>query len=139
MGTLNNVVLGTLHLYHKNIPRQDVIEILETNFEENEMLGALKVLHEAVGLESPQGRQTSPNRTAVQAYAIDLFDCLSKLVSENKLPEIVVSSKELSRVPMNKKRMDNTDVATVNCRLEILETMMKTVAIVIGTIPKVVV
>ena len=39
---------------------------------------------------------------------------MAKLVSENKLPVIVVSSDELSRVPMNKKKMDNTDVATVN-------------------------
>ena len=127
MGTLNNVVLGTLHMYHNKLPKSDVLEILETNFEESEAFGALKALHEAAGLEAPQGRQTSPNRTAVQAYAMDLFDCLSKLVSDNKLPVIVVSSNELARVPLNKKRMDNTEVATVNCKLEALETMIKNV------------
>ena len=89
MGTLNNVVLGTLHMYHNKLPKTDVLEILETNFEESEVFGAQKALHEAAGLEAPQGRQTSPNRTAVQAYAMDLFDCLAKLVSDNKLPVIV--------------------------------------------------
>ena len=65
MGTLNNVVLGTLHMYHDKIPRPDVLEIMETNFDENEILDALKALNQAVELEAPQGRQTSPNRTAV--------------------------------------------------------------------------
>ena len=127
MGTLNNVVLGTLHMYYNKIPKPDVLEIMETNFEENEIFGACKVLNEAAGLEPPHGRQTSPNRTAVQAYALDLFDCMDKLVSENKLPMSVVSSDELGRVPLNKKKMDNTEVVTVNCRLEALETMIKTV------------
>ena len=136
-------------MYHNKIPKPDVIDILETNFEEGEMLDALKMLHDSVGLEPPQGRQTSVNRTAVQAYAVDIFECLAKLVSENKLPTIVVASSELSRVPMNKKRMDNTDVATVNCRLETLEAMMKNVVNAVnkindkpsfnGTVPKVVV
>ena len=58
---------------------------------------------------------------------MDLFDCLSKLVIDNKLPVIVVSSDELARVPLNKKRTDNSEVATGNCRLETLESMIKTV------------
>ena len=99
---LSSVVLGTVHMYHNKMPRPDVIEILEINFDENEIQGALKVLHEAAGLDPPQGRQTSPNRTAVQAYALDLYDSMSKLISENKLPVIVVSSDQLARVPVNR-------------------------------------
>ena len=49
MGTLNNVVLGTLHMYHDKIPRPDVLEIMETNFDENEILDTLKALNQAVG------------------------------------------------------------------------------------------
>ena len=151
MGTLNNVVLGTLYMYHNKIPKPDVLEVLETNFEEGEIHEALIALHLAAELEPPQGRQTSPNRTAVKAYVLDLFDCLSKLVSEAKLPVIVVSSNDLSRVPMNKKKMDNTEVATVNCKLEAPENMIKNVANTVnkltempsfvntGAIPKVVV
>ena len=153
MGPLNNVVLGTLHMYHNKIPRLDVIEILETGFEESEMFGALKALQASAGLDAPQGRQTSPNKTAAQAYAVDLLECMTRLVSEGKLPEIVVSSNDLSKVPLNKKRLDNADVTTVNCRLEALEEMMKNVVntmnkmsekpsftgIHSGTVPKVVV
>ena len=98
------------------------------------MLSALKALNEVAGLDTPPGRQTFSNRTAVQAYALDMFDCVSKLVSEAKLPEIVVSSNELSRVPLNKKRMDNTEVATVNCKLEALEAMIKNVANNVNTV-----
>ena len=68
------------------------------------------------------------NRTAAQAYALDLHDAIAKLISENKLPVIVVSSDQLSRVPISKKKMDNSEVVTVNCRLEGLEKMMQSVA-----------
>ena len=147
MVTINNVVLGTVHMYYNKIPKPDILEIMETSFEENEIFDALKELHQAVVWDAPQGRQTSPNRTAIHAYAMDLYDSLSKLVSEGKLPVIVVSSDQLARVPLNKKKMDNSEVATVNCRLEALETMIKTVVTTVnklgdkpsftGTIPKV--
>ena len=125
--TINSVVLGTVHMYHGKLPNPDVLEIVETNFDEGEIFGALEVLHGALGMEPPHGRQTSPNRTAVTAYANDVFDIVSKLVSENKLPMIVVSSEDLARLPLSKKKMDNAEVTTVNCRLEALETMIKDV------------
>ena len=107
MGILSNVVLGSVHMYHNKIPKPDVIE---NNFDEHELLNALKELYTAVDWEAPTCRQTSPNRTPVHAYAMDLFESVSKLVSEGKLPLIVVASDQLSRVPMNKKKMDNTEV-----------------------------
>ena len=42
------------------------------------------------------------------------------------MPVIVVSSDQLSMVPTSKKKMDNSEVVTVNCRLEVLDTMMRT-------------
>ena len=125
--TINSLVVGTVHMYYGKMPRQDVLEIIETNFEEGEIFKALEVLHRAVGLNAPQGRQTSPNRTAVAAYAMDMLDIVTKLVSEDKMPLVVVSSVDLSKVPLSKKKMDNTEVTTVNCRLEALEEMMKDV------------
>ena len=125
--TINSLVVGTVHMYYGKMPRQDVLEIIETNFEEGEIFKALEVLHRAVGLNAPQGRQTSPNRTAVAAYAMDILDIVTKLVSEDKMPLVVVSSADLSKVPLSKKKMDNTEVTTVNCRLEALEEMMKDV------------
>ena len=107
---------------------QSLLEIIEMNFDESEILGALTSLNQAAGLDVPQGRQTSVNRTAAQAYSLNLYDTLAKLVSEQKLPVIVVSSDQLSRVPTNRKKMDNSEVVTVNCRLEALEDMMKTVS-----------
>ena len=126
--TINSVVLGTVHMYHNKMPKAKLLELIEVNFEESEILGALTCLNQAVGDDPPQGRQTSVNRTAAQAYAMDLHDTMAKLISENKMPVIVVSSDQLSRVPTSKKKMDNSEVVTVNCRLEALETMMKTVA-----------
>ena len=126
--TINSVVLGTVHMHHGKLPKPDVIELIETNFEESEIFEALEVLHGALSMEPPHGRQTSANRTAVAAYAIDMVDTISRLVNEKKLPLIVVSSDDLGRVPVSKKRMDNAEVTTVNCRLELLEGMMKDVA-----------
>ena len=56
---------------------------------------------------------------------MDVHDIVSKLINENKLPKIVVSSEDLSRLPLSKKKMDNSEVATVNCRLEALGSMIK--------------
>ena len=126
--TINSVVLGSVNMHYDKLNKSEVLELIEVNFEEDEIAGALSCLNQAVGYEPPQGRQTSVNRTAVQAYAVDLFDTVAKLVSDNKMPDIVVSSDQLSRVPTSRKRMDNAEVMTVNCRLEALETMMKTVA-----------
>ena len=125
--TINSVVLATVHMYHGKLHKPDVLDIVETNFDEGEIFGALEVLHGAQGLEAPHGRQTSSNRTAVTAYATDMFDTVAKLVSENTLPMIVVSSEDLARLPLSKKKMDNAEVITVNCRLEALETMIKDV------------
>ena len=125
--TINSLVVGTVHMHYGKLPRQDVLEIIETNFEEGEIFKALEVLHKAVGLNAPQGRQTSLNRTAIAAYAMDMLDIVTKLVSEDKMPLVVVSSDDLSKVPLSKKKMDNTEVTTVNCRLEALEEMMRDV------------
>jgi uncharacterized LabA/DUF88 family protein len=132
--TINSVVLGTVYMYHEKLPKPDVIEIIETNFEEGEIFSALTVLHGALGMDPPHGRQTSSNRTAVTAYANDAFDTISKLVSESKLPRIVVSSEDLARLPLSKKKMDNAEVATVNCRLEALESMIKDVVSKVNTL-----
>ena len=126
--TINSAVLGTVHMYHEKLPRSDVLELIETNFDEGEIFAALGVLHDALGMDAPHGRQTSTNRTAVAAYAIDLYDTVSKLVNDGKLPLIVVSSDDLARLPLSKKTMDNAEVTTVNCRLETLENMMKDMA-----------
>ena len=125
--TINSLVLGTVHMYYEKLPKPDVIEVIETNFEEGEIHGAMVVLHDALGLEAPHGRQSSTNRTAVTAYAMDVYDTVAKLVDEGKLPKIVVSSDDLSRLPISKKKMDNAEVITVNCRLEVLESMIKEV------------
>ena len=125
--TINSLVLGTVHMYYEKLPKPDVIEVIETNFEEGEIHGAMIVLHDALGLEAPHGRQTSMNRTAVSAYAMDVYDIVAKLVDEGKLPKIVVSSEDLPRLPISKKKMDNSEVVTVNCRLEALESMIKEV------------
>ena len=126
--TINSLVLGTLHMYHNKLSKPEVLEMIDVNFDETELMTALTCLNQVVGLDAPQGRQTSVNRTAAQAYALDLHVAIAKLISENKLPVIVVSFDQLSRVPISKKKMDNTEVVTVNCRLEAIEKMMKSVA-----------
>ena len=131
-GDINNVVLGTVHMYLDKGTMGDVVEIIESNFDENELREAVVKLHEAIGEASPGSRQTSSTRTAVHAYACDIHEKVSALVAQNKLPVIVVSSDQLARIPMSKKKMDNSDV---NSRLETLETMMKSV---VGNLEKLV-
>jgi hypothetical protein len=132
--TINSVVLGTVHMYYEKLTKPEVMEMIESNFDENEIFEAMSVLHNALGMEPPHGRQTSTNRTAVTAYAMDVHDIVSKLINENKLPKIVVSSEDLPRLPLSKKKMDNSEVATVNCRLEALESMIKDVVFKVNKI-----
>ena len=127
------MVLGTVHMYLNKGTMAEVVEIIETNFEENELREAVVKLHESLEETVPGGRQTSSTRTAVHAYACDIHEKVSALVAQKKLTIIVFSSShQLARIPASKKKMENSDVITVNSRLEALEKMMYDVVVSLG-------
>ena len=58
--TINSVVLGTVHMYYDKLTKPEVMEIIESNFDENEIFEAMSVLHNALGMEPPHGVRHQP-------------------------------------------------------------------------------
>ena len=50
---IKNVVLGTVYMHLDTGTMSDVVEIIETNFEENELRKAIVMLFEALGETPP--------------------------------------------------------------------------------------
>ena len=47
--TINSVVLGTVHMNHNKMTKPEILELIEVNFDEAELFGALTCLNQAVG------------------------------------------------------------------------------------------
>ena len=43
--TINSVVLGTVHMNYNKMTKPEILELIEVNFEEAEILGALTCLN----------------------------------------------------------------------------------------------
>ena len=110
-------------MWHLRGTRNKVVDLIVRNFSASELLEARKELCKAVSADDPITRRDSGQRSAAEAYAIDLLDQLGDLDSQGKLPVIVVPSTKLAKVPIS-TLLTSDDVA-VSARLENLEKSIK--------------
>ena len=116
-------VLGTIHMWHLRGNRNKVVDLIVRHFSSCQLLEARKELCKAVKADDPVTRRDSVQRSAAEAYTLDLLDQLEELDSQGKLPFIVVPSNVLAKVPFS-TLLSSDDVA-VSARLESLEKCMK--------------
>ena len=79
-GVIVSIVLGTVHMWHLRGTRNKVVDLIVRNFSASELLEARKELCKAVSADDPVTRRDSGQRSAAEAYAIDLLDQLGDLV-----------------------------------------------------------
>ena len=84
---------------------------------------ALKVLCSKLGEKDPVKHRDTKNHAAVKLWSREIYDIMIKADNENKLPEIVVSSKSLQKIPIANLSGAN-QVVPLSTRMDMMEKKM---------------
>jgi hypothetical protein len=121
---VKELVLGCVQSWLNRFGREDIIKMVSDNFIDTEIFNGLKCLYECLQLEPPKKRFNTKKQTAVKVWAAELYDTMIKDDYVEKLPEFVVSSQELQRVPLALLSGAN-DVVPVCTRMNMMEKKME--------------
>ena len=132
-GMVKDLVLGCVQSWLNRFGREDIVKMVSDNFIDREIFEGLKNLCQCLELDPPKNRFNTKKQSAVKVWAGEMYDTLVKEDNVGKLPEFVVSSQDLQRVPMALMSGAN-DVVPVCTRMNMLE---KKVEDMLETISKV--
>ena len=119
-----NLVLGCVQSWLGRYARDDIVKLVSDNFLDKEIFDGLKVLSESLSLDAPKQRHNTKKQVAVKVWASEMYDIMIKEDYIDKLPEFVVSSQELQRVPLALLSGAN-DVVPVCSKMNTLEKKME--------------
>ena len=120
--SLESLILSMLHYWSLRNEPQNVINMVEKHFTQDQMYTAHCSLKPAKAVTKCV---VSKNRPASKAQAESLYNYMSKLNNENKLPKLTVNSEDLGRVSTMLNSLSLRDEMTVAARLESLEMTMR--------------
>ena len=132
-GMVKDLVLGCVQSWLNRFGREDIVKMVSDNFIDREIFEGLKNLCQCLELDPPKNRFNTKKQSAVKVWAGEMYDTLVKEDNVGKLPEFVVSSQDLQRVPLALMSGAN-DVVPVCNRMDMLE---KKVEDMLETISKV--
>ena len=121
---VKDLVLGCIQSWLNRFGKDDIVKMVSENFIDKEIFDALKCLCDRLGLDPPKARRNTMKQVAVKVWAAELYDTLMKEDNIGKLPEFVVSSQELQRVPLSLMSGAN-DIVPVCTKMNILEKKME--------------
>ena len=90
-GFIDSVVLGTVHMHIRKGAADDISELVETSFREDEILTAKTELIEHLGMVVPPGHRDTVERTAASLYAKELVALVGELDQSDRMPKVVCS------------------------------------------------
>ena len=117
---MKDLVLGCVQSWLNRFGRDDIIKMVCDNFIDTEIFNALKCLCESLGMDPPKKRFNTKKQSAVKVWAGEMYDTMMKDDYVEKLPEFVVSSQELQRVPLALMSGAN-DIVPICSRMNTLE------------------
>ena len=120
--SFESLILSMLHYWSLRNEPQNVINMVEKHFTQDQMYTAHCSLKPAKAVTKCV---VSKNRPASKAQAESLYNYMSKLNNENKLPKLTVNSEDLGRVSTMLNSLSLRDEMTVAARLESLEMTMR--------------
>ena len=121
---VKNLVLGCVQSWLNRFGREDIVKMVSDNFIDKEIFDGLKCLCECLGLDPPKSRRNTMKQVAVKVWAAEMYDIMMKEDNSEKLPEFVVSSQELQRVPLALLSGAN-DVVPICTKMNLLEKKME--------------
>ena len=121
---VKDLVLGCIQSWLNRFGKEDIVKMVSENFIDKEIFDALKCLCDCLGLDPPKSRRNTMKQVAVKVWAAELYDTLMKEDNFGKLPEFVVSSQELQRVPLSLMSGAN-DIVPVCTKINMLEKKME--------------
>ena len=119
-GMVKDLVLSCVQSWLNRFGREDIVKMVSDNFIDKEIFEGLKNLCKCLGLDPPKNRFNTKKQCAVKVWATELYDNMIKEDYVDKLPEFVVSSQDLQRVPLALISGAN-DVVPVCTRMDMLE------------------
>ena len=117
---MKDLVLGCVQSWLNRFGRDDIIKMVCDNFIDTEIFNASKCLCESLGMDPPKKRFNTKKQSAVKVWAGEMYDTMMKDDYVEKLPEFVVSSQELQRVPLALMSGAN-DIVPICSRMNTLE------------------
>ena len=122
-GFIENVVLATVHMHWLQAAKPDIPRLISENFLEEDVKEAWKKLIDFLGTvaDYPGGRQDSDRRSAVEAYVVDIMAMFQHLDMDGEVIDIMVSSKDLKKVPQARVGLDPSEVVPISSRMGDLE------------------
>jgi hypothetical protein len=121
---VKDLVLGCVQSWLGRYGREDIVKLVSENFLDKEIFEGLKSLCVCMGLEPPKTRRNTMKQVAVKVWGAEIYDIMMKEDYAEKLPEFVVSSQELQRVPLALLSGAN-DVVPICSRMNSLEKKME--------------
>ena len=120
--TINELLTYACH-YINNSTQKNVKKVIEFFYSEDEIIAAKQILWDVAGdnLEPMVVRKTSNNRTSAEASIDDIFDAVTKLDSDDKLPKFVAS--DLARLP--DRQPEELNLMYIIDRVSIIENKIK--------------
>ena len=119
---MESLVMSVAHHWHLRETAERQVELIERNFRQDEMLGALRELETMVKLpKAVQKRQAGAGRSASRAQAEDVVSVMRVLSDQDKLPRFLIQSDDLRRVAPLLGAVSVSDERGVAARLEALE------------------
>ena len=123
-GMVKDLVLGCVQSWLNRFGREDIVKMVSENFIDKEIFDGLKCLWQCLGLGDPKVRRNTVKQVAVKVWAAEMYDTMIKEDNAEKLPEFVVSSQELQRVPLALLSGAN-DVVPICTKMNMLEKKME--------------
>ena len=123
-GMVKDLVLGCVQSWLNRFGREDIVKMVSDNFIDKEIFDGLKCLWQCLGLGDPKVRRNTVKQVAVKVLAAEIYDLRMEEDNAGKLPEFVVSSQELQRVPLALLSGAN-DLVPVCTKMNMLERKME--------------
>ena len=121
---VKDLVLSCVQSWLNRFGREDIVKMVSENFIDKEIFDGLKCLCDCLGLDPPKIRRNTMKQVAVKVWSAEMYDTLMKEDNAGKLPEFVVSSQELQRVPLALLSGAN-DVVPICTKMNMLEKKME--------------
>ena len=117
---VKELVLGCVQSWLNRFGRDDIIKMVSDDFLDKEIFEGLKSLCDCLAIAAPKNRYDTKKQVAVKVWAAEIYDTMMKEDNADKLPEFVVSSQDLQRVPLALMSGAN-DVIPICTRMTTLE------------------
>ena len=97
-GRVESSLLGLTSWWMLSSTQNEVIELLERNFLQDEILTALAFLNSCATITLPPRKQANATRSATRTQAEDLVKIMVNLNKEIRMPRITIHCEDLGQV-----------------------------------------